>query len=380
MPRWLSTTSTLLEQSIVKTAKPRKRIRTIWDTELTGYALKIWPCGRKAWYLAFRHKRKMFRRTIGDATKMPEAEARQIAFGIVKDVKTGIRAKPLPTVPTFEEAGYYLLERYSRHWKPVTKQTSERCFQSYILPYFRGRHIDAITRADVLEWFASMSDKPGAANRCLPLLSVLMEQAERYGYRRDDSNPCRHIRRYRLKARERFLTDAEMRHFGEVLREYGKKHKVAVAMIRLLMLTGCRKSEMLNLQWSFYREGHLYLPDSKTGPKVILLSSPARQILDSLPRRGRFVFAKGPRNKPFADLHFWYTLRKEAGLGNVRLHDLRHSYASFAIRHGVALGTVGRLLGHQDTDTTLQYIHLCDDNLRQSAQIIGDIVGLGRRA
>ena len=192
----------------------------------------------------------------------------------------------------------------------------------------------------MLNWDDSMHLKPGAANRTLPLLSTIMQQAELYGFRPEGSNPCVKIKRYRLKVRECFLMPQQIHKLGQVLSAHEKRHRHQVALIRLLLLTGCRKGETLNLQWSFYRDGHLHLPDSKTGAKIIYLSTPARQILDSLPRgRSRWVFPGQVHGKPSLEIWLWYKVREQAGLDRVRLHDLRHSYASTAIGHGVDLST-----------------------------------------
>ena len=151
--------------------------------------------------------------------------------------------------------------------------------------------------------------------------------------------------------------------------------------MRLLLLTGCRKSEIATLAWSSYREGHLFLPDSKIGPRTVWLSSPARAVLDGLPRAGRWVFRSqrtGGR-LPIPTLEaFWRKVRAEAGLDDVRLHDLRHTYASIAIGQGETVVTTGRLLGHGNPETTLKYAHLSEDSVRHAAAALGDVLGAGK--
>ena len=164
----------------------------------------------------------------------------------------------------------------------------------------------------------------------MPILSVIMREAERVGMRPEGSNPCRGIERYRRKGRERFLSDEEIRRLSAVLSVRAERRSSEVAAVRVLLLTGCRKSEMLALRRSDYREGHLFLRDSKTGPRTVWLSEPARVILDRLPRAGRWMFpaARGgrSRNANWLD-RFWRDVRAEAGIENVRIHDLRHSGA-----------------------------------------------------
>ncbi len=197
-----------------------------------------------------------------------------------------------------------------------------------------------------------------------------MRQAEVYGYRPEDSNPCKGIRRYRRQGCERFLTAPEIRRLGAVLA--GREPDRRVAVVRLLLLTGCRKSEILTLRWIDYREGKLHLADSKTGPRTVWLSSAARHVLDGLDRRSRWIFpsASGPLAKSSLD-SFWRPARIEADLGDVRLHDLRHTYASMALRHGETVLTIGRLLGHNKPETTLKYAHTADGTVREAVEAVG---------
>ena len=144
----------------------------------------------------------------------------------------------------------------------------------------------------------------------------------------------------------------------------------------LLLLTGCRRNEIMTLQWADYRDGHLFLRDSKTGPRTVWLSSAARAVLDGLPRTSIWVFPGKSGNYPEPGLdYFWRKLRDEAGLTDVRLHDLRHSYASFALQAGETVLTIGRLLGHSKPDTTLKYIHLADDSVRAAVEAVAPVLG-----
>ncbi len=341
--------------------------------------LKTTPKGKKRWLLTAYNNKKKHARVIGDAAVMHQVEAKAIAAESARHLRLGKSEHMLlPSMRVFSAAGATLIKAYSRHWKPITHATSVRMFSDHLVPWFGDMPIEDITRQDVLNWFDSMHLKLGAANRSLPLLSTVMQQAELYGFRPEGSNPCVKIKRYRLKVRECFLMPQQIQKLGQVLSAHEKRHRHQVALIRLLLLTGCRKGELLNLQWSFYRDGHLHLPDSKTGAKIIYLSTPARQILGSLPRRrSRWVFPGQVHGKPSLEIWLWYKVREQAGLDRVRLHDLRHGFASTAIKHGVNLRTVGALLGHQDSDTTLQYVHLCDDAVLASAQLIGDAIYSG---
>ena len=225
--------------------------------------------------------------------------------------------------------------------------------------------------------FASLHNTPVAADRSAPVLSVIMRQAEVYGYRPEGTNPCSGIKRYRRQGRERFLSTTEYRRLGEELAHHEDDHPQAVAIMRLLLLTGCRRSEIVTLKWRFYREGKLFLPDSKTGPRTVWLSSAARAILDGLPRKSVWVFPSPKSDSCLSEatlIRVWYSVRAPADLSDVRLHDFRHSYASTALAHGETVLTIGRLLGHRDPATTLKYTHLADATVRQAVDTVGAVL------
>ena len=265
-----------------------------------------------------------------------------------------------------------------RHWKPSTLRVNLNYYRNQILPWFKGCAIGEITRHDVQRWFASLHATPVAADRSAPVLSVILRQAEIYGYRPEGANPCTGIKRYRRRSRERFLNHDEIRRLSRILDRRHMEHHRLTAIVRLLLVTGCRKSELLNLRWSDYREGKLYLTDSKTGPRTVWLSSPARRILDGLSRTNSWVFpsprGEGRLSTDMLD-RFWYGVRTEADITDVRLHDLRHSYASVALAHGETVLTIGRLLGHNNPATTLKYTHLADASVHEAAEALVPILG-----
>ena len=224
-----------------------------------------------------------------------------------------------------------------------------------------------------------MRDKPYQANRVLALLSKFFNWCEKHGYRPDSSNPCRHIEKFKEQRRERFLSPLELARLGEALTEAETNDTTSpyvIAALRLLVLTGARLSEILTLKWSYvdYENNLLRLPDSKTGAKVIYVNAPALQILSDLPRlEGNPFVICGKREgarlinpqKP------WRRIRKAAGLDDVRIHDLRHSFASVAAGSGQSLPVIGALLGHTQPQTTARYAHLAADPLRAASDAIG---------
>jgi len=245
------------------------------------------------------------------------------------------------------------------------------------LPTFGDNTLDEITRQDVSLWFGRLHSKPAAANRCLSILSLIMRQAEFFGHRAPNSNPCEGLKRYRCPKRERFLSTGEFHRLGIALKAHENSFPSTTALIRLLILTGCRQSEIRTLQWSAYREGNLYLSDSKTGPRTVWLATAARNVLDALPHVCRWVFPSAGRDGhlPVESLYrCWRVIRNEAGLDGLRLHDLRHSYASFALRSGESILTIGRLLGHRDPSSTLRYTHFADDLAREAVERVGNIL------
>ena len=369
--------ATHLTEGRIKALRPRKTTRDIRDANLRGFGVRVYPSGRKRYFIHTQHAGQRHWKIVGDASEISLAEARRRAQAMLAAIRNGTPSSSEETL--FEMVAEEVFRRYARTWKPCTLKVNRNYFRNQILPWFRGRQIAEITRGDVQAWFASLHATPVAADRSAPVLSVIMSRAEDYGYRPEGSNPCKGIRRYRRQGRERFCSIEEVRRLGRVLQGHEARIPAYVAIIRLLLLTGCRRQEILSLRWAEYREGHLHLSDSKTGPRMVWLSSPARQILATLPRRSPWVFpsARTPARSisERAIGSFWSLVRSDAGLEDVRLHDLRHTYASLAVMQGENILTVGRLLGHNDPATTLKYTHLADSMVAEAAEAVGAILG-----
>ena len=366
-----------LTQSQAEALEPRKSPYDIRDAELKGFGIRVLPSGAKRYFIHSQHQGRRLWRTVGDADGIGLDQARRQAAELL----AAIRRDETPALPEdrlFEAVAEEVFERYGRNWKPGTMKVNRNYLRSTILPRFRGRNIADITKQDVQRWFASLRTTPVSADRSAPILSVIMRQAEIYGYRPEGSNPCVGIRRYRRKGRGRFLSEPELRRLGSVLDGHEMRHPREAAFVRLLLLTGCRKSEIATLQWSDYREGRLFLRDGKTGPRTVWLSSPARAILDGLPREGKWVFpstrASGPESTTVFEA-FWRRVREEADIADARLHDLRHTYASIAVMQGESVTATARLLGHNDTRTTLKYAHLSDRSVREATDALSTILG-----
>ena len=367
-----------LDERRVRTFKPRKSAYDVRDRKLMGFGVRVMPSGAKRYFIHLQYQGRRTWKIIGEAGCIGTDEARDRAKTVMAAIREGSLAQStaLPDI-AFETVAEEVFLRYARNWKPSTLRVNRGYYRNQILPWFQGRPIAGITAHDVRRWFASLHETPVAADRSAPILSVIMRQAEVYGYRPEGTNPCAGIKRYRRRGRERFLSVAELRRLGDVLTRHEADHPQFVAIIRLLLLTGCRRSEIVTLKWRYYREGKLFLPDSKTGPRTVWLSSAAREVLDRLPRSVGWVFPS-PRTGGCLNAAtlacFWHLLREQASLSDVRLHDLRHTYASMALTQGETVLTIGRLLGHRNPATTLKYTHMSDLTVREAADVVGAIL------
>ena len=369
-----------LTQRRVHALRPSRKVRDVRDAALKGYGVRVMPSGARRYFIHAQHRGRRVWKIVGDAETVTEAEARSRARSMLAALRDG--RDPDAEVPgqaLFETVAEEVFARYGRHWKPGTLKVNRIYLRRQILPFFEGRPIGAITRGDVQSWFRALHATPAAANRSAPILSVIMRQAEAWGYRPEGSNPCKGIRRYRQGRSERFLSPEEYRRLSEVLERHEEDCPLHAAAVRLLVLTGCRKSEILTLEWRFYREGNLYLPDSKTGPRTVWLCEAARNVLGRLPRSSGSVFPVEGRLAPHMWLdRFWLRTRAEAGLADVRLHDLRHTYASMALLSGESIRSVSRLLGHEKASTTLKYAHLSEASVREAVDALAPVLSGGR--
>ena len=357
----------------LRAAKPRTKAYEVRDDIVSGLGAAIQPTGARTFFLARMVRRKRRYATIGSAESMTVPEARHearrlIASYIEPAVKDCGPKTPGHPMTAFADE---FLERHGRHWKPRTVETNTRIVRKNILPAFGHMTVDAITDDDVKHWFASLGERPGIANRAMPVLSVMMRMAELWGYRAHNTNPCKRTRRYRMKPKERFLTAEEMARLNAVLTrdEFWCPHVVAI--VRLLMLTGCRFGEIASLEWDWIKGKRIHLPDSKSGPRTVWLSDAARAVIDAIPRYGGdcpYLFPGRPATRHVETIQKqWDRIREEADLPDLRLHDLRHTWASVAAMNGVGMVTIAKLLGHALVETTERYVHLSDRSVAEAA-------------
>jgi integrase len=293
-----------------------------------------------------------------------------------------------------------LVERYCRDYAP-RKKTGERdrkLLEKHILPRWGARPAASVTRSDVERLHTSMRETPIGSNRLLALLSTMMRLAEHWEMRPEGSNPCRGVQHYAENRRDRFLSSAELARLGKVLRQVEAEQRVAhsaVPAIKLLLFTGMRRGEALQLRWEDLdlETSSLRLRDSKTGPRRVRLNAPARALLAGLPQESPWVFPKdNDKSRPVRINGPWAKIRKRAGLEGVTVHDLRHAHASMAVNSGVSLPLIAKLLGHSTVTMAERYAHLADDPLQEASERTGerlaaslegmplaDVIGLSRR-
>ena len=359
------------ERTIRRTFKERKpgsRGLTVIDKDLPQFSFKLAKNGTKTFFVRVLRPVGAPMTVLGTADEITAAEAREKALAAIAAAKAERETGPL-----FADFADEFMRRQARRWKPSTRESNRLMIRNYLLPFFGTMRVAEIARPDVRRWFDAMSGTPGNANRTLPVLSVMMRQAELWDLRPQGSNPCHDMRRYRMAPRERFLSLDELKRLGFVLDHADDRQ--AAAAIRLLLFTGARSSEITGLRWDWIRGARAVLPDSKTGPKAVQLPPPARAVLNGLPRGGRFAFPNRGGDGPMADLGLrWHKLRDLARLDGVRIHDCRHTFASHAVMSGLDLYTVGRLLGHADTASTERYAHLADEHVRKAAGRTSGIV------
>jgi integrase len=386
-------------------AKSLKQNEVIWDDLDTGFGVRR-QRRSSVFIVRYRENRERQCVTIGRFGEISAEDARCKARTILGAVRTRApNLEPWSIRRSKNGALYFgeIAERYlSEFAKPRKKLKSQRAdrrnLELHILPRIGQLRLSQIDRPLIIKVHASLVDTPIAANRCLALISHIFSIAEKWGSVPAGSNPCKGIDRFPEHERERYLSEEEFIRLGDALKiaaigyqnvawsAYSRADKIerrspedwrAIAAIRLLLFTGARVNEILTLRWSWidWRLGIARLPDSKTGPKTLFLPEPALRMLEELKAQVRRDYPKSPFVLPgdrgvtnFQGLfNAWQRIRTVSRLADLRLHDLRHVYASTAVASGDSLYIVGRILGHRRPETTQRYAHLAIDPVRQVA-------------
>jgi integrase len=348
----------------------------VWDSEVKGFGIRVNLNSKKTFILKFRvgqgRSAKVRKPVIGTFGIMKVEEARKIARKWLIEASEGIDPKEVDKTNIMIEDFFQI---YLRQYAEIKKKQSsieedKRLMRLHILPIFRKVCIKDITRAMITKLHQMMHKTPHGANRVLSLLSKMMNLAEKWEYRPLNSNPCRHIDRYKEEGREVYLKMEQIEKIGIAIKELEKTESLYILVaIKMLLFTGRRTSEILTLRWEFldFENSKMHLPETKTGAKTFHLSSTAKQLLLSLPSKEGFVFKSIVAGKRLTIVrHVWKKICKLADIKNVRVHDLRHTYASLAVHEGFSLPIISKMLGHTDTRTTERYAHLRDDPVNQA--------------
>jgi integrase len=392
---------------------PTNREYFVWDRDLKGFGLRVQPTGEKSYVVKYRpgggRKAPTRRVTLGRVGTITPDEARKLAKVKLGSVAYGldpaaVKAAERGALTLKELADLFLSEHVEAKRKPATASHYRDILQRIVLSELGTRQGEKVTTADLARLHVRMKNRPYQANRMLAVVGSLYAFAGKRKLVPGGFNPVRGIDKYPEKGRERFLSGTELARLGGAIREaetigipwqvdttkQTAKHvpkrknrrtlisKHAAAAIRLLIFTGARLREILHLRWGNVdlERGLLLLSDSKTGKKAIVLNAPAMTVLASLPHVGAYVIAGQDagteKEKPRADLNKpWRSVAKRAGLAGLRIHDLRHTHASFGASAGLGLPIIGKLLGHARPITTQRYAHLDNDPLRRASDQIG---------
>ena len=376
----------------------------VWDADVRGFAVRRQRDAR-VYLVKYRFGNRQRWYTIGEHGSHWTVEgARTKARAVLGDVAKKIDPAALREAERNRDTVAELCDRYLEdyaedHKRASTVKTDRINIKNHIKPILGRMNVAEVVRADVDHFKRAVKDGKtardvkrgprgrsivrggaGAANRCLALLSHMFHLAERWGWRPEGSNPCRHVDKYREQRRERFLSEAELARLGDSLTEAERNSSEsahAVAAIRLLIFSGARRGEILGLRWEHVdlERAMLFLPESKTGAKPVYLSAPALEVLANLPRmeNNPHVICGDKSGAHLVNIQKpWRRIRAHAGLDDVRLHDLRHSFASVAASGGLSLPMIGRLLGHTQAATTARYAHLAADPVRAANEAIGE--------
>ena len=362
-----------LTNALVDNLAPHDREYTIRDTLVPVLGVRVLPSGS----CSYVHVSSTTKVSLGATADLTVRQARARSLALLSN-----RQPCRDPAPLFRDfTGCEWRDSWIHRSKPATADARDKHLQRQLLPAFGARRLDRITSAMVHRWFDHYSiTAPGGANECLKLVRQIFSHAVLCGH--ITSNPARSVRPNRKRKLTRFLSSEEVERLHRTLDRHDHEtphstvQKQQIDIIRLLLLTGCRKSEIVRLRIEEVCGDYLRLTDAKTGPRIVFLNEEAQVIIKRHmggDGDGAFLFAS-PRDSrcPLGSgLPLWYTIRREAGIDDVRLHDLRHTYASHAVMQGTPLPVVSRLLGHARPAMTMRYAHMGDRETEAAAERIG---------
>ncbi len=352
----------------------------IWDNELKGFGVSVSPKGRRTYYTKLTvfdgNGLRQVKRKIGVHGQVTCDQARALARQ-----RIAVAALRLPPAPKPKEAliditvaeafARYMDEHVRPRLKPRSIGEAERFERLVLIPFLGPLKLSSVNQANIGKIHHDLRKTPVKANRSLSALSGFFNYCEAVGLRADGTNPCRRIKKFPERARERFLTREEFQRLAAALTDLKPDNPFLAAFFFAAIFTGLRKTELLDLHWEDVdlEAARLRLKDSKTGPRTVPINEPARQLLADLPRvsHNPFVFVgRHDRGRLVGVQKAWQRLRAKVGIADLRIHDLRHSFASFAASAGISLQMIGRLLGHKSVQTTQRYAHLFENEVAAS--------------
>ena len=376
----------------VESQLPKDKPSYLWDTSLSGFGVKILPSGKRTYLVQSRiggRRGRTRRYTVGVHGNITTEQARIVAKKLLAQVSLGIdpaierdKAKQAHTVG--ELLASFLSEYVKTKLSPRTQVEYETVIRLKVPDWFKRLAIHEPVTRDVSRIHQGMSDMPTRANKTLSVLSKFFNWCEEQDHRDNHTNPCRHVKKYREVPRQRYLSQEEQQRLGDALRKAEIQNLATIytiEAIRMLLFTGARLREILDLKWEYVREEEniLMLPQSKTGPKTIYLNPQSLEILRRIPQQqnNSYVFCGSQQGQPIVNIQKpWRRIRRLAELEDVRLHDLRHTFASIAVINGMSLPLIGALLGHSKPSTTARYAHLAIDPLKEAANQVGTKIKL----
>ena len=366
----------------VEAIEPADKRQVFFDSELIGFALRVSPNGRKVFYYSYRPgkgrgiEKKWVMIGAFPAWSIEQArnEAKSMAAKVQQGEDPALILREDKSALLMKDALPKFLEDHASKLKPKSAELYCCLADKYLIPAMGQIKAKDITRGHIAKLHKDMEGKPYMANRMIQVSNVFFNWCEDNGFRERASNPCQRIKRYDEQLRKIFMSEAELSLLGDALTKLENAqwiNPLATAAVRLLLLTGARRNEILSLRWEYIdaERGIATLPDSKTGFKVLQLSAPALAVLESLPHFDEWVFPADSASGHMMSLQKpWAALLKESGLSGWRLHDLRHAFASMMVNSGASLPIVGKILGHNNVSTTARYAHLEQNPARKAAE------------
>jgi integrase len=414
-----------LTKRFVESVKAQATDQLIFDEQIPGFGLRVkGRTGVRSYVVQYRNRQGRSRRlTIGKHGKLTADIARREALRIFDAVRAG--KDPVAERRAYIDAPIvndlldrYVAEHVEKRNRPTTREEVKRLIERHIRPEL-GRHkVAAVTRQDLSKLHRSLAETPRQANFALAVCSKAFTLAETWAMRPEGSNPCTRIERYQENERERFLSADELGRLGATLRQAESnglpwnvntekptaKHlakpenrrtlysRISTAAIELLLFTGCRLSEVLNLRWDQvdFDAGTIALAETKAGrPQTVVMNAPARQVLKGVQPKDSPGDSKTPRwvlpsardaSRPLSKTaieNAWRRIRAAAKLADVRLHDLRHTVGTYAGHSGANAFLVRDLLRHKDLKVTGRYVNRADDPVRTLSDHVGERIAAG---